>query len=50
MDKLWEIFCKTGKISDYLKYNKYNSNKEGVQINATDNNGSSNRGESLRRE
>lgn len=49
MDKLWEAFCKTGKISDYLKYHKYSENREGVKIDAADDNGSSNRGESLRR-
>lgn len=49
MDKLWDIFCKTGKISDYLNYHRYNANDEGVRIDAADNNGSGNRGESLRR-
>lgn len=48
MDKLWDTFCKTGKISDYLNYNKAKSSREGEKTNAADNNGSSNRGESLR--
>lgn len=48
MDKLWDIFYKSGKISDYLNYYKYSVKNEGVKIDAADNNGSSNRGESLR--
>lgn len=48
MDKLWDEFCKTGKISDYLNYNRSKANREGDKINASDNNGSSDRGESLR--
>lgn len=49
MDKLWDIFCKTGKVSDYLNYHKSIENHEGVKTDVDDNNGSSNRGESLRR-
>lgn len=48
MDKLWDTFCKTGKITDYLNYNRSKAKLEGDKINADDNNGSSDRGESLR--
>lgn len=47
MDKLWETFCKTGKISDYLKYHNHGINVKGVKIDAADNKRSSDRGESL---
>lgn len=47
MDKLWDKFCKTGKISDYLNYYKSKANYEGDKINAADDNGSGDRGESL---
>ncbi len=48
MDKLWDTFCKTGRISDYLNYNRSKAKHEGDKINAADNNGSSDRGETLR--
>ncbi len=48
MDKLWDIFYKTGKISDYLNYYRSKTDREGDILNASDNNGSSDRGESIR--
>lgn len=36
MDELWDVFCKSGKISDYLKYRESVSDDE--ELKNADNN------------